>query len=333
MMVQRAVMMAVLLITAAACAQQPDLVQGNWVGAFTSGNLDQSPIRAEIVGEARGYRAHVYLGEAPGTRVARWIAGTGRGRKIVFSGNADLASVTGAPKTSAPTPITMTWAGGELKGKFAGSKSAGSFKLARVEKKSPTLGAQPPAGSVVLFDGKNLDAWQPAERAWTITPEGAVQVGKGALRSKEELGSGLYHVEFRTPYMRDKKGQARGNSGVYLLGRYEVQVLDSFGLELHDNECGGIYKMAVPKVNACLPPTEWQTYDIDFVAPEFDAQGNKTKNAVITLKHNGVAIHDKVEITGVTAGSVSEQEAVKGILFLQDHGNRVEYRNIWFKAF
>jgi hypothetical protein len=131
--------------------------------------------------------------------------------------------------------------------------------------------------------------------------------------------------------MPGKKGQARGNSGVYLLGRYEVQVLDSFGLETRDNECGGIYKIATPKTNASLPPLEWQTYDIVMRAPKFNDQGEKTQNAVIAVKHNGIVIHDNVELPGMTGGSVSDKEAPKGILFLQDHGNKVQYRNIWFK--
>ena len=311
-----------LFVSVAACGQQPDFVQGNWEGAFTSGASSETPVRAEIVGEASGYRAHLYVGGST-EPAARWIKGTAKRKKVVFAGDATMGTESSS--------VEMTVADGEIKGKFMGKDSPGAFKLTRVEKKSPTLGATPAAGAVVLFDGTKLDAWQPAERPWKITPEGAVEVGKGPLRTKDEFGDGEYHVEFRTPYMPDKKGQARGNSGVYLLGRYEVQVLDSFGLETRDNECGGIYKIATPKVNACLPPLEWQTYDIDMRAPKLNEKGEKVKNGVITVKHNGVVIHDNVELPGMTGGSVSDQEAAKGILFLQDHGNKVLYRNIWYK--
>lgn len=319
-MVVRLIAIVVSLFAVSACTQQADVTQGNWEGAFVKGN--SAPVRAEIIGEGRGYRANVYDGDSDAP-AARWMPATAKGKKLIFSGNADLPA--------GRCEVEMTLANGEIKGKFTGKDSPGSFKLTRVEKRSPTLGAKPPAGAVVLFDGTNLDAWQPAESPWKLTPDGAVEVGKGPLRTKEEFGDGEYHIEFRTPYMRDKKGQARGNSGVYLLGRYEVQVLDSFGLETRDNECGGVYKIATPKVNACLPPLEWQTYDITMQAPKFNEQGDKIQNAVITVKQNGVVIHDKVELPGMTGGSVSDQEAAKGILFLQDHGNKVQYRNIWYK--
>ncbi|HUW62140.1 MAG TPA: DUF1080 domain-containing protein [Candidatus Bathyarchaeia archaeon] len=301
------------------------MTQGNWEGAFTNGITKGAPVRVEIIGETRGYRANLYLDKS-GAPVARWMAGTPKRKKLVFSAETNLPAELGGR-----CEVEMTLANGEIKGKFTGKDSPGSFRLTRIEKKPPSLGAKPPAGAIVLFDGSNLDAWQPAERPWKITPDGAVEVGKGALHTKDEFGDGEYHIEFRTPYMRNKKGQARGNSGVYVLGRYEIQVLDSFGLKTRDNECGGVYKIATPKVNASLPPLEWQTYDIIMRAPKFNEQGDKIQNAVITMRHNGIVIHDNVELPGMTGGSVSDTEAPKGILFLQDHGNKVQYRNIWFK--
>jgi len=123
--------------------------------------------------------------------------------------------------------------------------------------------------------------------------------------------------------------QSRGNSGVYVQGRYEVQVLDSFAEPPADNYCGGIYKIAAPLVNACLPPGEWQTYDITFYAPRYDDSGKKIKNAQITVYHNGTLIHDKLELPHPTPGGVSETEAKTGPLYLQNHGDAVQYRNIW----
>jgi hypothetical protein len=123
-------------------------------------------------------------------------------------------------------------------------------------------------------------------------------------------------------------GQARGNSGVYVQSRYEVQVLDSFGLEGKNNECGGIYSIAEPVVNMCLPPLSWQTYDFDFTAARYNVAGEKIKNARITVRHNGVVIHDDIELTHGTPGRHPEDPGPEA-LFMQDHGNPVVYRNIW----
>ncbi len=123
-------------------------------------------------------------------------------------------------------------------------------------------------------------------------------------------------------------GQARGNSGMYLQGRYECQILDSFGLESKNHDCGGIYSIAEPIVNMCFPPLAWQTYDVDFTAARYDPSGQKTKNARVTIKHNGVVIHDDLELPHGTPGKHPEGPG-PGILYLQGHGNPVVFRNIW----
>ena len=193
----------------------------------------------------------------------------------------------------------------------------------RVERTSPTLGAEPPEGAVVLYGGKDdAEGWIKGK----ATEEGYLMVG---ARSKESLGSGRYHLEFRTPYMPEARGQGRGNSGVYLQNRYEVQVLDSFGLEGKDNEAGGLYKVSRPKVNMALPPLQWQTYDIDFEAAKYDDEGKKIENARITVTHNGVVIQDDVELPSQTGGGDKESPE-SGRLSLQQHGNPVVFRNIWF---
>jgi hypothetical protein len=124
--------------------------------------------------------------------------------------------------------------------------------------------------------------------------------------------------------MPDAGGQGRGNSGVYLQERYEVQVLDSYGLEGKDNECGGIYKIGEPSVNMCAPPTQWQTYDITFYAPSADRT-----NAQVTVVHNGVTIHDELKLPKPTGGALNSDVNKPGGIYLQDHGNPVQYRNIW----
>jgi hypothetical protein len=166
---------------------------------------------------------------------------------------------------------------------------------------------------------------------WRLTEEGAMEIvpGTGSAMSRREFGDHRIHVEFRTPLEPGGRGQGRGNSGVYVHGRYEIQILDSYGLEPSQGGCGGIYGVSAPRVNACAPPMQWQTYDIEFAAAQFDADGAKTGNARITVRHNGVAIHADAELPGATPGGLSGEETAAGPLFLQDHGHAVQFRNIW----
>ena len=253
------------------------------------------------------FRAVLHEGGLPGagfdgkTKVE--ISGKLDGEKIAFDGGGYTGSADGAALS--------------LEG-------ARSIKAMKVERTSPTQGAAAPAGAAVLFDGSTLDAWQ----GGTLDDRKLLSVrGNGEPRTKAKFGDFTAHLEFILPYMPDAGGQGRGNSGVYLQNRYEVQVLDSFGLKGVHDECGGIYKNAQPKVNMCFPPLQWQTYDIDFTAARWDGD-KKTANARVTIKHNGVVIHDNVEIQGSTGGGEKETSA-PGALKLQDHGNPVFYRNIW----
>jgi hypothetical protein len=196
--------------------------------------------------------------------------------------------------------------------------------LARVDRSSPTLGQKPPEGAIVIFaGGDDTDTSRLVDGR--VSPDGLLMEG---VTTKDDFGDARWHIEFRLPYQPKDRGQARGNSGAYLQGCYEVQMLDSFGLDGKDNECGGIYKAAAPRVNACLPPLSWQTYDIDFTAPRFDGE-KKTANARMTVRHNGILIHDDQEIPAFTPGGPRKQEGPKGPLFLQNHGNPVRYRTIW----
>lgn len=194
--------------------------------------------------------------------------------------------------------------------------------LNKVERKSPTLGAKPPVGAKVLFDGASADQFENGKldaNGWLIQ----------GVTSKATFQSQTVHLEFLLSYMPTATGQGRANSGCYLQGRYEVQILDSFGLEGKNNECGGIYSIRDPDVNMCFPPLAWQTYDIDFTAAKYDADGKKSADARMTVKHNGVVIHRDVAIPKTTTAAPVAEGPAPGPLYLQDHGNPIRFRNIW----
>jgi len=201
--------------------------------------------------------------------------------------------------------------------------SAGQLvgELKKTHRQSPTMGALPPPGAIVLFDGTSVDAFQSGRIV-----EGDLLLA-GAI-TKRQFQSFHLHVEFRTPYMPKARGQGRGNSGVYLQQRYEVQILDSFSLKGEANECGGLYRQRRPDLNMALPPDTWQTFDIDLTVARFDENGKKTRNARITVVHNGVAIHDDVELTGKT-GAGRQEDPEPGPIRFQWHGNPVQFRNLW----
>lgn len=231
---------------------------------------------------------------------------------------------------------------GKFTGKFKGRgddgrEATGKFSMEKVIRLSPTLGAKPPTGAIVLFDGKNFDQWQPIRPRpginsiqWKLLKNGAMEVKPrtSSIITKKKFTNVKLHIEFRTPFMPDARGQARGNSGVYLQGRYEVQILDSYGLEGLDNECGGIYKVARPRVNMCAPPTQWQTYDITFHASGVNDSSEKT-GPRMTVLHNGVLIHNKVNVSKPTTAAPDSSRSGPGGIYLQDHGNPVQFRNIW----
>jgi len=198
-----------------------------------------------------------------------------------------------------------------------------------------------PTDAIVLFDGSNLDKWQstkvkdgPAE--WMLVEGNAMQVkpGTGDLMTRQKFGDIQLHLEFRTPAKIESEGQGRGNSGVFFQGRYEVQILDSYENRTYSNgQAAAVYKQHIPLVNSSRPPGVWQTYDIIFKAPVFNADGIKVAPGYFTVLHNGVLVQNHVEIYGTVEYIGLPKNIAHGddFLKLQDHGNDMQFRNIWVR--
>jgi Domain of Unknown Function (DUF1080) len=253
------------------------------------------------------FRMVSYKGGLPGDgwdkEFKQEVNGQREGDKIVFSSSNNYRAEL---------------AGGKISIK---SDAGGPWTMEKVVRHSPTEGAKPAPGAVVLFDGKGVDLWSGGH----VDERGLLASG---AKTKEQFTNFTLHCEFLLPFKPLGRGQGRANSGVYLQDRYEVQVLDSFGLKGENNECGAIYSQVKPLINMCYPPLTWQTYDIEFTAAKFDAEGKKIKPAVTTIKHNGVVVHDNLELKGPTGGGKKEGPS-GGSIQLQGHGNPVFYRNVW----
>jgi hypothetical protein len=196
-----------------------------------------------------------------------------------------------------------------------------------------TRKAPPPENAVVLFNGQDVANWttRDGKPAGWKAQDGVLHVvpGTGDIMTQERFTDFFLHLEFRCPAMPEAAGQAKGNSGVFLQGRYEVQVLDSYGLNIPGlGDCGGIYNQFSPLVNACRPAMEWQTYDVVFRAPRRGEDG-ELEGVRLTVLQNGVVIHNNIVLPGVTGAAIDEEVETPGPLLLQDHGNLVAYRNIW----
>lgn len=283
--------------------------QGEYVGTIEKDG-DEVKLGIQIIAMGKGKLSMVvYPGGLPGDG---WASDAG---KMTFNSEVKdgqaFFDVGDSDATVKDGKVTLSMAG----------KPFAEFK--KVERKSPTLGAKPPEGAIVLFDGTSAEAFEGGK----LTEDKLLQQG---CTSKQKFGSHKLHLEFRTPYQPEDSGQGRGNSGLYLQGRYECQILDSFGLSGEQNECGGIYSVGKPSVNMCLPPLSWQTYDVDYTAAVYE--GDKlVKNPRVTVKHNGVTIHDDVELPGERNTTAAPVAAGKepGPVYLQDHGNPVRFRNVW----
>jgi hypothetical protein len=295
----------------AVAAKDPDFkIQGEYVGEGTWLDGCQTKAGAQVIALGDGqFTVVVTKGGLPGDG---WKRDEPR---VSLSGKRDgeITALTCADGKGAGKIVgeTMTLAGGNAK-----------LQLNRTVRRSSTEGAKPPAGAVVLFDGTTADKFE----------NGALTEDKNLwseVTSKQGFGDCTLHLEFRLSYMPFAREQKRSNSGVYLHDCYEVQILDSFGLEGENNECGGFYQLRKPDVNMCLPPLTWQTYDIEFTAPKYQ-DGTKVANARVAVRQNGVLIQPEFELAHATPGREEEGPAPRA-LYLQGHTNKVQYRNIWLK--
>jgi len=286
-----------------AAAAGPDFpIQGEYKGTIG----EKTKLGAQVVALGEGqFDAVLYQKGLPGAGF--------EGGKITLKGEAKEGVLT----------FTGEKVSGTIKeGVFSGTGADQTpFTMQKILRESPTLGAKPPEGAIVLFDGKTADQWENGR----LQESNLLAVG---TRTKQKFKNYTLHLEFRTPFMPTARGQARGNSGLYLNDLYEFQILDSFGLNGENNECGGYYSLTKPAHNMCLPPLSWQTYDVDFRMAKFDG-GKKHAPAVATVKLNGVVIHDSYDIVRANGGGGSTDESVPGSIFLQDHSNPVNFRNIW----
>ena len=322
------------LLAANALAKEPELkvysdpehvdsdfkFQGEYTGTSAQGNGTAARIGAQVRALGGGsFRTMFFAGGLPGDG---WD-----GKTIIQK----------TPSTDTTTPADAKLQGDKVVieqvykatcdgQSIAGQTDAGAtFELKRIARQSPTLGARAPAGAVVLFDGSNTDEWQKGAR---MTPQGWITSASGATTVRKFRDFTL-HVEFMVSYMPETRSiNQRPNSGVYLQQRYEIQILDSFGVVMGKHDCGVLYAQVTPAINMCYPPLTWQTYDIDFTAARYDATGAKIKLARCTVKFNGVVTIDDVEIKGSTPGGIAESPEPASI-YLQAHGHPSFFRNVW----
>jgi hypothetical protein len=283
-------------------------MQGEYAGELLGKEGGMKKIAAQIVAMGNGkFRAVMMEGGLPGDG---W---DGKSR-LELQGKLDGAEVTLGSEGD-------VYHGKISAGIFAGEiKSGERFSLMRVERKSPTLAAKPPEGAIVLFDGEKSD------ELVDVKVGGHKMLFAGA-KTKRPFTDFKLHAEFLVPFMPTGKMESRGNSGIYIQDRYEIQILDSFGQKPAANECGGVYRQIAPTLNMSFPPLVWQTFDIDFTSAKWDGD-KKTRNAVVSVRHNGVLVHDRVEIKNKTGQGKPEGPQPLPIYF-QFHGDPIYFRNLW----
>jgi hypothetical protein len=306
---------AAVVLAAGAQMATADEFMGEYEGTFFPDNAVEIKATADVVAEGDGYYRIVL--DAPDSAGREGAFAEIYGRR--FGPEVGLFGRAGG----------YHWSGDIKNHRLVAKSHYGQyFELKKIESKSPKSGSRPPRAAVVLLpftpgEKPDMSGWTNNE--WKAVDNGAMQCtpGKGANRTKRQFSNIEHlHVEFKLPLEPRNRGQGRANSGVYLLDAYEVQVLDSFALVHTSGDCGGLYGIARARMNACLPPETWQTYDITFRPAKLGADGKVIEQPKITVLHNGVTIHDMQEIP-------KNKHRTKGPLQLQDHGHPIQFRNIW----
>jgi hypothetical protein len=328
--------------SASSFAEEADLIQGNWTGDW---NLDKD------AGGGKQTAKVVALGN--GDYLGSFTAYDGSEQqnetfKFNIRGTADLDG-----NVHFETTIqlggrlgTFEWKavikGGKFTGRYTNNKNyTGGFTLKREEKKVESLGMKPLPAAVVLFDGKTFNhwrrlddekiAWEIVDDAMRINPSTKLkgEIIKSHLVSKQTFKSAQIHLEYRTPFMPGTRDQDRGQSGLFLNGCYEIQILDSFGVDASDEVAGAIFKRKAPTQNVSLPPREWQALDITYQGPKFGEDGKIKMAGEITVIHNDVMVLDRIRVQEPTDGAIRKPSTEPSGLILQDAGHSVEFRNIW----
>jgi len=290
-------------------------VQGLYEGARSDAKASHN-FEARVVALGKGeYKVFLRETASDGHLTKVELDGKTEGEAVTFSGKFDEGD------------CVASYADGKITGTVGKDEK---LEMKRVVRESPSMGAKPPAGAIVLLDGKNFDEVEarPGKDGkvpeWIVAADGGVQVARHGIRTKRTFaGSFKLHVEFKVPLRPEQRSQGRGNSGCFLPNGNEVQVLDSFGMTTYKGGgCGGLYKFKDPDAFdtfslASAPPGQWQTYDITYVVETKD--GKPTGKPVLTVLHNGIKIHDKFQLRRYRPGKLQ----------FQDHGNPVQYRNVW----
>jgi hypothetical protein len=330
-------------------SKRPDNVQGNWLGIWKGkGGMGGKNV-AEICGLGNGEYQATFTAYDSGEQDKGVFTFAINGSsvsddKVVFTQRIDLGLLGGFS-------FDADVENGQLLGKYSnGNRYQGTMELKRIEKKPEQVGAKPLPGAVVLFDGTSLDHWTALGKTageWKVkdgvmlapTLDAPNIAETGHLATKAPFSDAQLHVEFRVPYVPDKRGQERGQGGLYLWGQYELQIVDSFGFArpknsanefADDDALGAIYKQHAPKELPALPPGEWQAFDITLRAAKRDANNRVTQPAEVTVFLNGTQIHERVELTLPTENAPLTDAKSPAGLVLASAGQPVEFRNIWY---
>jgi hypothetical protein len=332
-----AILLTLAAVQAAAAADAGDAADpflGDWQGRFTrDGNRRPQPVVAQVIPRGGGQYELVFR-EVFDHRCPVYGRAEGKadGGRLVFRGDGFTGEATGDRMT-----------GKGRRHDNRGEEAGRPFTLEKVMRPSPRLGAEPPDGAVVLFDGSGFDAWQPDRgdeitwkiengeaHVWPLLERHAIAPG---LVTKRAFGDYHLHLEFRLPLLADSRGQTRANSGISFEDYrwHELQVLDSYGLPGYWDECGSIYRFAAPKVNMCAPPGQWQSYDVTYHRPRYDADGKLVRPARVTVNHNGKVVQNDLELPGGNVPKNRWGSRTIGRIRLQNHGDPIAFRNIWVR--